>query len=118
VNNAAVFDIAPATHITEERVFDINMKGTLLMMRAASNRMIERGRGGKIINMARQAGRRGDALVILYCATRAAIKSATQSAGLALIKYDITSTRSPPEWRTVSTGTGSMRNSLIGRSVL
>jgi NAD(P)-dependent dehydrogenase (short-subunit alcohol dehydrogenase family) len=92
VNNAAIFDMAPVTHITEEsyyRVFDINVKGALFMMKAVSNRMIERGRGGKIINMASQAGRRGEALVILYCATKAALISATQSAGLALIKHGI-----------------------------
>jgi NAD(P)-dependent dehydrogenase (short-subunit alcohol dehydrogenase family) len=92
VNNAAIFDMAPVTHITEEnyyRAFDINVKGALFMMKAVSNRMIERGRGGKIINMASQAGRRGEALVILYCATKAAVISATQSAGLTLIKHGI-----------------------------
>jgi NAD(P)-dependent dehydrogenase (short-subunit alcohol dehydrogenase family) len=51
--------------------------------------MIANGRGGKIINMASQAGRRGEALVTLYCASKAAIISATQSAGLALIKHGI-----------------------------
>jgi hypothetical protein len=34
--------------------------------------------------MASQAGRRGEALVAVYCATKAAIISLTQSAGLAL----------------------------------
>ena len=51
--------------------------------------MIVRGRGGKIINMASQAGRRGEALVAVYCATKAAIISFTQSAGLDLIKFGI-----------------------------
>ncbi|KAB2722703.1 L-iditol 2-dehydrogenase [Brucella intermedia] len=92
VNNAAIFDMAPVNELTEdsyERVLGINLKGPLFMMKAVSNAMIKRGRGGKIINMASQAGRRGEALVTLYCASKAAIISATQSAALALVKYGI-----------------------------
>ncbi len=92
VNNAAIFDMAPINDITEasyERIFNINLKGPLFLMKAVSNVMIARGRGGKIINMASQAGRRGEALVTLYCASKAAIISATQSAALALVKYGI-----------------------------
>lgn len=92
VNNAAIFDMAPVNEITEasyERVFSINLKGPLFMMKSVSNVMINRGRGGKIINMASQAGRRGEALVLLYCASKAAIISATQSAALGLVKYGI-----------------------------
>lgn len=51
--------------------------------------MIKQGHGGKIINMASQAGRRGEALVGVYCATKAAVISLTQSAGLDLIKHRI-----------------------------
>ncbi len=92
VNNAAIFDMAPINAITEDsydRVFDVNLKGPLFMMKAVSNVMIARGRGGKIINTASQAGRRGEALVTLYCASKAAIISATQSAALALVKHGI-----------------------------
>lgn len=92
VNNAAIFDMAPINAITEDsydRVFNVNLKGPLFMMKAVSNVMIARGRGGKIINMASQAGRRGEALVTLYCASKAAIISATQSAALALVKHGI-----------------------------
>ena len=45
--------------------------------------------GGKIINMASQAGRRGEPLVAFYCATKAAVISLTQSAGLNLIEHRI-----------------------------
>jgi D-sorbitol dehydrogenase (acceptor) len=51
--------------------------------------MIERGKGGKMINMTSQAGRRGEALVAVYCATKAAVISLTQSVGLDLIKHRI-----------------------------
>lgn len=47
--------------------------------------MIARGKGGKIISMAIQARRRGQAQVAVYCATKAAVISLTQPAGLNLI---------------------------------
>ncbi|MNL33510.1 Sorbitol dehydrogenase [compost metagenome] len=92
VNNAALFDLAPIVEITREsydRLFSINVSGTLFTMQAAAKQMIAQGRGGKIINMASQAGRRGEALVAVYCATKAAVISLTQSAGLNLIKHGI-----------------------------
>ena len=51
--------------------------------------MVKRGGGGKIINISSQAGRRGEALVSMYCAAKAAVISLTQSAGLDLIKHRI-----------------------------
>ena len=51
--------------------------------------MVAGGQGGKIINMASQAGRRGEALVGVYCASKAAVISFTQSAGLDLIRHGI-----------------------------
>jgi galactitol 2-dehydrogenase len=92
VNNAAVFDMGPVVDITEasyDRVFAVNVKGTLFMLQAAAKSMIARGEGGRIINMASQAGRRGEPLVAVYCASKAAVISLTQSAGLALIKHRI-----------------------------
>ena len=92
INNAALFDLAPIVEITRasyDKLFTINVAGTLFMMQAAAKSMIKRGKGGKIINMASQAGRRGEALVGVYCATKAAVISLTQSAGLNLIAHRI-----------------------------
>ena len=92
INNAALFDLAPISEITREsyhRLFSINVAGTLFMLQAVAKSMIARGKGGKIINMASQAGRRGEALVAIYCATKAAVISLTQSAGLNLIQHGI-----------------------------
>lgn len=92
VNNAALFSAAPIVEIDRAeytRVFDINVAGTLFTLQAVAKHMIERKQGGKIINMASQAGRRGEALVAVYCATKAAVISLTQSAGLDLIKHGI-----------------------------
>jgi galactitol 2-dehydrogenase len=92
INNAALFDLAPITDVKRkgyDRLFSVNVGGTLFMMQAVANAMIERGKGGKIINMASQAGRRGESLVAVYCATKAAVISLTQSAGLNLIEHGI-----------------------------
>ena len=92
INNAAIFTAAPITEIQREdfqHVFDINVSGTLFTLQAVARKMIERGKRGKIINMASQAGRRGESLVAVYCATKAAVISLTQSAGLNLIKHKI-----------------------------
>lgn len=92
INNAAIFTAAPISEIARadyQRVFDINVAGTLFTMQAVAAHMIERGIKGRIINMASQAGRRGEALVAVYCASKAAVISLTQSAGLNLIAHGI-----------------------------
>jgi galactitol 2-dehydrogenase len=92
INNAALFDAAPITEITRgsfDKLFAVNVAGCLFTMQAAARHMIAQGHGGKIINMASQAGRRGESLVAVYCATKAAVISLTQSAGLNLIAHKI-----------------------------
>ena len=92
INNAALFSAAPIVDITRadhDKLFAVNVAGTLFCQQAAARHMIARGQGGTIINMASQAGRRGEGLVAVYCATKAAVISLTQSAGLDLIKHGI-----------------------------
>jgi len=92
VNNAAVFDLAPVLEITEasyDRIFAVNVKGLLFTLQAIARQMIANQRRGAIINLASQAGRRGEALVAVYCASKAAVISLTQSAGLGLIRRGI-----------------------------
>jgi D-sorbitol dehydrogenase (acceptor) len=92
VNNAAIFDMGPLLEITEasyDKQFAVNVKGLLFTTQAVAARMVEQGRGGKIVNFASQAGRRGEALVAVYCASKAAVISLTQSMGLELIRHKI-----------------------------
>jgi D-sorbitol dehydrogenase (acceptor) len=92
INNAAIFSAAPIVEIDRtdyQRVFDINVSGTLFTLQAVARHMIDKGIHGRIINMASQAGRRGESLVAVYCATKAAVISLTQSAGLNLIEHGI-----------------------------
>ena len=92
VNNAGVFDMAPVLEVTRasyRRVMAVNVEGLLFTLQAVARQMVRQGQGGKIINFASQAGRRGEALVAVYCASKAAVISLTQSAGLALIAHGI-----------------------------
>ena len=70
-------------------VFDVNCKGTLWCSQAAARVMIAQGRGGKIVNLSSQSGRRGEPLGLLYCASKAAVISLTQSIALALAPHGI-----------------------------
>jgi NAD(P)-dependent dehydrogenase (short-subunit alcohol dehydrogenase family) len=92
VNGAAIFGMAPLSEITEDhfdKQFDINVRGLLFTTQIISNQMIAAGKGGKIINFSSQAGRRGEARVAVYCASKAAVISLTQSMALELIKHRI-----------------------------
>jgi len=91
-NNAAVFDLAPLLDSSEamyDRLFAVNVKGAFFVMQKVLAQMTARGAKGAVINMASQAGRRGEALVSHYCATKAAVISYTQSAALAMAPHGI-----------------------------
>lgn len=91
VNNAGVFDMGPLLDLSREsyrKVFAVNVEGLLFMLQAVARGMVER-RSGKIVNFASQAGRRGEALVEVYCASKAAVISLTQSAALSLAPHNI-----------------------------
>jgi NAD(P)-dependent dehydrogenase (short-subunit alcohol dehydrogenase family) len=92
-NNAAIFDMAPLLQSDEamyDKLFAVNVKGAFFAMQKVLAHMVAQGvKGGSVINMASQAGRRGEALVSHYCATKAAIISYTQSAALAMAPHAI-----------------------------
>ena len=91
-NNAAIFDLAPLEKSDEnmfDRLFSVNVKGMFFFMQIVAESMKAQSIAGKIINLSSQAGRRGEALVSHYCATKAAVISYTQSAALALAPHKI-----------------------------
>jgi D-sorbitol dehydrogenase (acceptor) len=92
VNNAGILELAPIEHVTRpqlSRILSVNVEGVLFTLQAVSRQMIAQGRGGKIINMASDASRRGEEYFVAYCASKAAVMSITQSCGLRLIKHRI-----------------------------
>jgi D-sorbitol dehydrogenase (acceptor) len=95
-NNAAIFDLAPLLDSDEamyDRLFAVNVRGMFFVMQKVLAQMVgQRDNSripGTVINLASQAGRRGEALVSHYCATKAAVVSYTQSAALAMAPYGI-----------------------------
>ena len=92
LNNAALFDMGSVLDAGLDqyhRVFGLNVRSMYRVMQAMARGLVGRGRGGSIINLASQAGRRGEALVAHYCASKAAVISYTQSAALALAPHGI-----------------------------
>ncbi|MCG6883742.1 MAG: L-iditol 2-dehydrogenase [Silicimonas sp.] len=86
VNNAGIFNMAPIEEITVEdyrRQYDVNVGGTIFACQAVVPGMKKRG-GGAIINFSSQAGRRGEPNIVVYCSTKAAVISITQSLALEL----------------------------------
>ena len=124
INNAALFDAAKTVDISRdsyEKLYAVNVAGTLFTLQAVAKQMIKQGNGGKIINMASQAGRRGEALAAVYCSTKAAVISLTQSFGLDLIKYSINVNAIAPgvvdgeHWKHVDSLFAKLENKKIGQ---
>ena len=95
VNNAASPagpDRVPVVELDEavwDLVQNVNVKGTFLCSRAAARHMIERGGGGKIVNLSSTAGKRGNPRFAAYCASKFAVIGFTQSLALELAPYKI-----------------------------
>jgi NAD(P)-dependent dehydrogenase (short-subunit alcohol dehydrogenase family) len=95
VNNAgapAGRDRVPVVDLDEEAwdlVQDVNVKGTYLCCKAVARAMIDRGQGGKIINISSTAGKRGVARYAAYCASKFAVRGFTQALAMELAPYQI-----------------------------
>ncbi len=90
VNNAGIFNMASIDKITQEdyrKQFDVNVGGTIFAIQAAYPFL--RKQGGSIINFSSQAGRRGEPNIGIYCATKAAVISLTQSFAMEFAKDHI-----------------------------
>jgi len=92
VNNAGVAGPqGPWSDLTEDGfdlVIGINLKGTYLCSKAVTPNMINQ-QSGKIINISSSAGKTGYPFAGIYCATKAAILSLTQSMALELARHKI-----------------------------
>jgi meso-butanediol dehydrogenase/(S,S)-butanediol dehydrogenase/diacetyl reductase len=85
VNNAGVVHFDGLASFPEERwdqLFDVNVKGTFLMCRAAVAKLVES--KGAIVNVASVAGKRGYAGGSGYCASKFAVVGLTQALAMEL----------------------------------
>jgi NAD(P)-dependent dehydrogenase (short-subunit alcohol dehydrogenase family) len=96
VNNARAIigrDRVPVTELPEEvwqRFLAINTTAVFLMTKFAARVMIERGQGGRIINMGSDASKRGRPLTAAYTTSKFALLGLTQCAALDLAPHRIT----------------------------
>ena len=70
-------------------VIGVNLKGTFLMSQAVGRHMIQRGDGGKIINMSSVSGKKGAARFAAYCSSKFGVIGFTQSLALELAEHRI-----------------------------
>jgi meso-butanediol dehydrogenase/(S,S)-butanediol dehydrogenase/diacetyl reductase len=85
VNSAGVCHFTKMSEITEEEyndVMDVNVRALYFISVAVAESM-NVSRGGRIINLGSNAGRKGRALSAHYAASKAAVKNITESLALA-----------------------------------
>jgi len=81
VNNAGIIRRAPLTQFTEkdwDDVININQKTLFFLSQAVAQVMIEKGQGGKIINIASLLSFQGGILVPSYTASKSAVMGLTR----------------------------------------
>lgn len=92
VNNAGIEVVTPFLEAKEQdidRLFAVNVKGVVFGTQAAAEQMKKQGSVGKIINACSIAGHESFEMLSVYCATKYAVRSFTQSSAKELAKYGI-----------------------------
>jgi NAD(P)-dependent dehydrogenase (short-subunit alcohol dehydrogenase family) len=105
VNNSGATWGAPPTEMPPEkfdRVIAVNVRGTFLMSQAAGRRMIERGSGGTIVNVASIAGLVGGnpdyMQTVGYNSSKGAVISMTRDLATSWARHNITVNAIAPGW--------------------
>ncbi|MQY30954.1 SDR family NAD(P)-dependent oxidoreductase [Nocardia aurantia] len=92
VNSAGVVGPnVPLMHTTADdwrRTFEVNVIGTVAMMRSFVPGMVDRG-WGRVVNLASIAGKEGNPNLSVYSASKAAVIALTKSAGKELAKSGV-----------------------------
>lgn len=89
VNNAGIVTIAPFLDTSEsdwDRIMNINLKGVFLMMHTVLPHMLE-AKSGSIVNIASQAGKRPNAFIAPYNASKAGVISLTRTVAVEAAPY-------------------------------
>lgn len=93
VNNAGIAQVKAIEDVLPEdmdRIFRINVDGTMWGIQAAAAKFKARGQKGKIINASSIAGHDGFALLGVYSATKFAVRALTQAAAKEFASSGIT----------------------------
>ena len=92
VNNAGVSILEPFLDVTVaafDEVMAVNVRGVLVVSQIIARGMIERGRGGAIVNLSSVASTRALADHTSYCASKGALDQLTRMMALELGPHDI-----------------------------
>ncbi len=92
VNSAGIVDLAPAEEISLrawQRTLDVNLTGSFLVAQAVGRAMIAQG-GGRIVNLASQAGTVAIEEHVAYCASKFAVVGMTKTLALEWGQHGIT----------------------------
>jgi meso-butanediol dehydrogenase/(S,S)-butanediol dehydrogenase/diacetyl reductase len=93
VANAGIAQVKTILELTPDdlrSIFDVNVFGVVYCLQAAAEKMIDQGRGGKIINASSIAGHNGFNFLGHYSATKFGVRAFTQAAAKELAEHKIT----------------------------
>ena len=120
VNNAAVIEEKPILELEEadwDLMLDTNLKGVFNLSRAVVRTMVERDRGGKVINVASIAGHVAWPKMAAYCASKAGCIQLTKVMALEWARYNIQANTILPGYFLTPMSTGFV-NSAEGDRVI
>jgi NAD(P)-dependent dehydrogenase (short-subunit alcohol dehydrogenase family) len=103
VNNAGVAPVSRAEHHTLEKwqqALDINLTAVFVCCQKVGRQMIERGQGGRIINISSVLGEGANTVhkTIGYAATKGAVTNMTRQLAVEWAPYNITVNALAPSW--------------------
>ncbi len=112
VNNAGIgFLMSPITETSADdwdNVLGVNLRGAFLATKHAAKRMIDQGRGGRIINIASQAAKSGFPYAAAYCSSKHGMVGLTRVSAIELGQHGITVNAICPNH--ITTGLGAWQN--------
>ncbi len=119
VNNAGIgYIMKPLLEVSEEdwrAVIDVNLTGAFFGLKAAAERMVAQGRGGRIINIASQAAKSGFPHAQAYTSSKHGLVGLARSAAVELGPHRITVNNVCPNH--VTTGLGAWQNAYFAKVV-
>lgn len=92
VNNAGIFNYCPVTELTEDlwdRTLDLNLKAVAFLSKAVVRKMIEKGHGGRIINISSIDSLKPTGNLSQYDSSKGGLRMLTRAFAKEMGKYGI-----------------------------